>query len=231
MSNTNKIEVEYVAFHTRDDISVKNVLRLISSVESLYDVLYAKTIAERQHDDAIHALMHSVEELDHRMWPEFRMVWRAYLDFMRKRAYKGAPLLLPSFPGIPDIDKHLASPSTILGSLDAYRDRSDQLVIDRIRISSPGGFSFKGCGEVIVQLREFIKDIWYRNNQERVRGEMDLLEKALKIKKSFPQAFGGDSNVDRQLVAVALNGIEELRNLEREGVLLPPPDYVSKRPE
>ena len=231
MVNSNQVEVEFIAFHTRDDISAKNVVRLISSVESLYDVFYSKSVAERLHEDAIHALMHSVEELDHPMWHEFGMVWRDYLHVMRKRAYKGAPLLLPPFPGMPTLEQQLTPPSEIFRSLDAYRDQSDQLIIDRIRISSPGGFSFKGIGDVIKQLRELIKDIWYRNHQERVRGEMELLEKALKIKKSYPQAFGSDAVVDRHLLAVAKNGLEELRNLEREGVLLSPPDHVSKRPE
>jgi hypothetical protein len=58
---------------------------------------------------------------------------------------------------------------------------SEQLFIRRIEMASPGGFAFHGLGEPLTQLRELIKDLWYRNRQERQRGELQILREKLEL--------------------------------------------------
>jgi len=48
-------------------------------------------------------------------------------------------------------------------------------------MASPGGFSFSGLGEPLRQLRELIKDLWYRNRQERQRGELQILRDKIQV--------------------------------------------------
>jgi hypothetical protein len=62
----------------------------------------------------------------------------------------------------------------LLGS-SVYRALPEsRLQLHRIAISSPGIISFAGLGEPLKQLRELIKDIWYRNRQERRIGEIEV---------------------------------------------------------
>jgi hypothetical protein len=45
-------------------------------------------------------------------------------------------------------------------------------------MGSPGWISFEGLGEPIQQMRQFIKDIWYRNRQESRRGDQEIEQEA-----------------------------------------------------
>ena len=58
---------------------------------------------------------------------------------------------------------------------------SHELRIQRIEMASPGGFSLKGMGEPIQQLRELIKDLCYRNRQEKEQGDLQILKEKLEI--------------------------------------------------
>jgi hypothetical protein len=58
---------------------------------------------------------------------------------------------------------------------------SGDLEIQKIEMASPGGFTLRGLGEPIKQLRELIKDLWYRNRQERERGDLELVRQRLEI--------------------------------------------------
>ena len=42
-------------------------------------------------------------------------------------------------------------------------------------------FSLLGLGEPIRQIREFIKDVWYRNAHERQMAELERLKNATKV--------------------------------------------------
>jgi hypothetical protein len=76
------------------------------------------------------------------------------------------------------IDECLADPGLFIGP-------ADELVIERIQMASPGGFHLKGLGEPIRQLRELMKDMFYRNRQERQRGELALLRERLQLAVQF----------------------------------------------
>ncbi|MFA7335698.1 MAG: hypothetical protein WC028_02850 [Candidatus Obscuribacterales bacterium] len=40
-----------------------------------------------------------------------------------------------------------------------------------------GNFSFAGLAEVVKEFREVLKDLWYRNNQEKTLGELEIADK------------------------------------------------------
>ncbi|HEV3094828.1 MAG TPA: hypothetical protein VGY30_09970 [Solirubrobacteraceae bacterium] len=50
-------------------------------------------------------------------------------------------------------------------------------------------------GEPLHQLRELIKDIWFRNRQERIAGELDLLERRIQIAHTF--GLNGGEGIQR----------------------------------
>jgi hypothetical protein len=43
----------------------------------------------------------------------------------------------------------------------------------------------EGLGEPFRQVREFIKDLWFRNRQERRHGELDLLDRQLELAAKY----------------------------------------------
>jgi len=53
----------------------------------------------------------------------------------------------------------------------------ERLVLSSINFSSTGIFDLLGVASVLEQIREFIKDITYRNNQQKWAGRIELLQK------------------------------------------------------
>lgn len=65
-------------------------------------------------------------------------------------------------------------------------------------------FSFRGIGEPIRQLRELLKDLWYRNKHEKEQGEIELLRHRIELVQCHRNSSG--TNVS---VTCRLEGIEE----------------------
>jgi len=80
---------------------------------------------------------------------------------------------------------------------DQFVRAGSELSVHRIEIASPGGFSFAGLGEPIAQLRELIKDLWYRNRQESERGELEILKQTIAL-------FSQDTLNPEEIVLVAI---------------------------
>ena len=51
---------------------------------------------------------------------------------------------------------------------------SDELLVKSIEIHSPGDFNFLGIDKIIEQLRELIKDVLFRIQQEREAGDEEI---------------------------------------------------------
>lgn len=118
--------------------------------------------------------------------PHFDMLIHEWLRFMRRVGPMGTPFMFPFGP-MPGHTPE-SSPQSIAVEIDYYQSRPDEfmlaaheLVVDNIQMASPGGFSLRGLGEPIREIREFIKDLWYRNRQERERGELDILKEKLAL--------------------------------------------------
>lgn len=61
--------------------------------------------------------------------------------------------------------------------------RHHRLTIERIEIASPGIISFEGLAPIVEQLRELIKDVWYRNHAEKQQGRIQLEERTLDLQE------------------------------------------------
>ena len=59
----------------------------------------------------------------------------------------------------------------------------NELTIEQIVMNSPAEFNFKGIGETIKELRGVVKDLSYRNRQEKEYGDLEILEKKIQILK------------------------------------------------
>jgi len=162
---------------------------------------------------------------------EWRRIWRHLgpdaLQFMLPFGYQaGATQAVEAERAISfDLDYYLSNP-------EQYVPPSHELMIDRIEMASPGGFSLRGIGEPIHELRELIKDLCYRNRQERERGELEIIKQkiALVTRLNLPT---GPSQV---LVLAVSEDIQEIKRLVETGNLAlpgeeppPPPKQSTTR--
>jgi len=64
-----------------------------------------------------------------------------------------------------------------------YIKEGDELRIDRISMESPAEFNLKGADGIVKQLREFIKDIKYRNKIEEKMLQTELMRQQVSLMK------------------------------------------------
>jgi len=114
-------------------------------------------------------------------WMEMSHIWRKF-------AHRGLPPFMPwMMPFGGQLPPSAPAPRTddtlayLLDHSEEVMTPSEQLFVRRIEMASPGGFSFQGLGQPIEQLRELIKDLWYRNRQERQRGDLGILREKLAL--------------------------------------------------
>jgi hypothetical protein len=110
----------------------------------------------------------------------------------------------------------------------------DRLVVEAVRMGSDDFSFLMGLGEPIAQLREFIKDLFYRNRQERERGDMEIeqqkelhrLEVArqhLQLHRDYGDLLSGPAG---RVVLDTLEAASEVERLELEGKLVNVADNV-----
>ena len=104
-------------------------------------------------------------------------------------------------------------------------------MVYRIRLGSEGGFSFKGLFDfgippipgIMVQVREFIKDLSFRNKKEKQLKTFEVTEKALDIADRVltGMAEGGPEVRPLYVKALKVLGLEldNLLALESKGKL------------
>jgi hypothetical protein len=92
----------------------------------------------------------------------------------------------------------------------------DLLSIKSIRMESPGEINlWAGSGEVIHELREFIKDISFRNKQEFELGQLNILKKRLEIMQEH-----GISKIELTKLLLSINDdCLNLINLQNKNLL------------
>ena len=86
---------------------------------------------------------------------------------------------------------------------------------------------------LVEQFRELIRDLWYRNRQERAKGDLEIIRQFLELRRDHP-----DINVppprylqrSRQLIDVTAESVEKLRRLERDGKLVQIPENLDYEP-
>ncbi len=233
-------EEKLICFSTFGEWTARDVTSLIDSVAEIYDVFSSYRVITKLQRAQEEALLYRLERYEkyfhHPMYHEWYMVWRDLIrDWKKFGPSKSFPYqMLPSpFPQ-PLPEKQLPEAAEIFENIQLYRNIVEELKIDRIHIASPGGFSFSGLGEVIQQFRELIKDLCFRNQHEKRKGELEIIEHYLRLRDEYP-----DSNlppisailVDRKMINKIQTNIENIRRLEREGKLLPIAENIEKRPE
>jgi len=155
--------------------------------------------------------------------PHFDMLVHEWLRFVHRVGPRGAPFMFPfgAMPG--GTSSTESSAQTLAMEMDYYLSHPDEfmpppheLVIENIQMASPGSFNLRGLGEPLREIREFIKDIWYRNRQEQELGELQLLKKRLAL---ITQDNVAPAQI--QVLAVTIvDGNKELKPLIEEGKLV-----------
>lgn len=119
--------------------------------------------------------------------PHLEMFFHEWRRILRRYGPIAAQLLSPPGPGqaqAVDLPNRLLPSAEVdyyVSNRGEYLSSKEELNIKRIVITSPGGFSLEGLGEPIRELREFIKDMRYRNRQEREKGDLEILKQKLDI--------------------------------------------------
>lgn len=125
--------------------------------------------------------------------------------------------------------------SDILQSLRMYADEGARCRLHAARFASPGGFSFTGLAEIIKEFRELIKDVWYRNRQEKVKGQLEIIEQYLRIRGEYPNEVPTPPALppiawERILLETVDLALRRIQEMERDGKLLPVVDNMDHIP-
>lgn len=215
-SNT---ESEVLSFNTWDQWSAIDVSAFVDAVNGCYCSLLVV-------HDAIESTTREREQyvrMQEEAWRMYRHMgpphpeWERWMEKMiriwRKFGPRGFPPPIPwMYPMIPSaipgtsgtqaeatLSHHLSHPDEIMRA-------TDELQIHRIEMASPGGWSFRGLGEPLSQLRKLIKDVCYRNRQERQRGDLQILREKLELMAAYKLTI-------RQIDIVSTHVLGDLRRI------------------
>jgi hypothetical protein len=231
-------EEAVISFRTRRLWTTDELAIFVRSVGGLYNALFTVRILKQHEIRRFESLNESLLlfERSARSPVEFELLhlWRDLLRTQRKSG-KPSTTLVPPWPFAPEeVSQALPRTREVFDNLAFYVPEGELLHIRRIEMASPGGVSFQGLGEVVRELRELLKDVWFRNKQERVRGELDILKSYLDITVGHP-----DTPIplpqylrDRQyLLERSTKNIAQLRQLEASGKLEPVASNLDHTPK
>jgi hypothetical protein len=219
-----------IGFRTRGIWTTNDLTLLSTSIGNIYDLFLTKNIFHKSQVSYWENLDHWFHEyekyIDHPIVYDSYKIWKETLSLWRKTRLHYP---LPPFPpfNLPDqamlsLDKGTPDIEYIFNNLDFYSNEHERLQVYRIRISSPGGFSFQGIGKILKEIREMVKDLWYRNNQEKTKGELEIIKRYLdicreneEIKVPLPK-YLQKRNI---LIDETYKNIKQLRELESQNKL------------
>lgn len=236
MPNDNR--VGRIGFRTGATWTVGDLEAFASGVGLIYDALLTARIRrnlEQQSSEFLRRTMLDIEKYVQGPFAhEILYEWRRTVERWMQR--KGPRLFLFQPYGVPfgaDLLADLPPDEEIFANLELHAGRDDHLTLRRAEMSSPGGFSFQGLGDVVQQLRELIRDVWFRNRQDRIEGDLRLIEKVLEMRERHPDAdipLPPPLHRRRFLVDKAAEGVAKLKKLEEERKLLSPPEHLDYDP-
>jgi hypothetical protein len=182
-------ETDKLSFRTDESWTAFELSGVLQGLEGTYATfLLARhlAVAANQRKQQLGEEYERYLRLLEREGPHFDILVHEWLRFIRRVGPTGTPFMFPFGPiSVPALE---SSPQSLGVEIDYYQSRPDEfmspaqeLVIDNIQMASPGGFSLRGLGEPLREIREFIKDLWYRNRQERERGELEILKEKLAL--------------------------------------------------
>jgi len=219
------LEVESLGFRTEDNWTAYDLGRALSALDSIYSTFvltrHLSVLSSQRLQQSASQLERSLQILE-REGPHLDMLAHEWHRLLRRHGPEAASLLFPfgSFRGqgadqmaqnLPpaEVEYYLSNPSEYLPS-------THELRIKKIAIASPGGFSLEGLGEPLRELREFIKDLCYRNRQERHKGDLEILKQKLEI---VAQHNLTPVNV-QVLASSAISDAEEIADFIHSGQLM-----------
>lgn len=233
----------YIGFRFDFTWTANDLLVFTASVMNIYNAFLAVLIRqnyEERHYEFYEKQLHEFYKyheryIDHPIYFEFIEKWKELSRIWSKRLGPYPPPPFPFLFPFPTREAGVVLPDEyeVYQKIALYSGEYASLQIDRIIISSPGGFSFKGIGEIIKEIRELIKDLWYRNKQEKVKGELEIIEKYLRMRKDYsdinlPPPYSMPTS---KLVEIVSENVTKLRELEREKKLKAIPENLDYRPE
>lgn len=235
-------EIDYIGFRTDMTLTADDLVSLSSSVSTIYNVFLSYSVRlkhERLYyknlEKNIEKQFHLYERfIDHPIHYDMFKYWRRYL---KEWAHRRGPIPPPPLP-FPfqqqQFDIKIPSEEEIFEKIRRYSSENDRLRVHKIRVSSPGGFSFSGIGEIVKELRELIKDVWYRNKQEKTMGQLEIIDKCLSMKRdhyddNIPSFYSIPDG--SKLAEVVDAEIEKLKRLESERKLRSVPEYLDYDPD
>ena len=199
-------DVARVSFDTDGKWTARDVVTLVSAVSEIYDARLAAEIRgqlEMEYVESLRRLFRRSPSME-MLFEDLYHEWKTGSGSLHRH--------LLTFPLAP-LPVQLPEPSAIFSTLHHYVDRGEALQIDRIRIESPGSVSFAGIADIVGQLREFLKDILFRNRQERQMGEIKLLERFLRLQAEYSdsQFYISDSKL-HEIIGKSVVGLRSLRD-------------------
>lgn len=180
-------ELQLLEFHTTADWVVTDLISALDALEVTYTSFsLARYLAERERADARRLAETYLEQL-RRFGPDLDLMLYEWTRILRRlgpvaavRYFSAGLLGLPGSVALTasdptrEIEYYFANPTSFLST-------REELSVKRIEMASPGGFSLRGMGEPIKEIRELIKDLCYRNRQEKDRGDLEILEQKLAL--------------------------------------------------
>ncbi|MGE0266605.1 MAG: hypothetical protein AB7V06_28280 [Candidatus Obscuribacterales bacterium] len=216
-----------ITFLTDGTWTTHDLQLLAASVSQIYDARLATLLWTRRLIDDVEnrrrLLKKAFRDPKKRMPAPFFHEWyEVWTELLEKGELPVLPLGAP-FPFV--IQSDFPTPVQIYQALDLYADTSERCIILRAQMSSPGGFSFTGLGEIVKEFRELVKDLSYRNSQEKRKGELeikklevDLADKYLGLREHLTSSHGLTTTVEQ--------GLRGLIELERNGKLRPISEHI-----
>ena len=234
------IEKKIINFKTNGKWTLKDMQDLLMGISQTYNALYAVNVKQLEIDRALKSLAENLdnyyhywrEYIDYPIFRELLYSWRRLLEeyIHRRRPYP--PFLLPWFyPFIPyDISKIIEiDVIQIYKNIDIYMYPEQRLCIRKIVMESPGVVTLEGIGEIIKQIRELIKDLWYINRLEKQEKEIELkikkIEYAERLEKIL-RYYGQPIKPENELIEIITNSVSKLEQLEKDGKLENVPENI-----
>jgi hypothetical protein len=206
---------DFIAFRTKGAFSAHDLRRLTTSVETVYGVFLALDFLGGAASDPTDPRRALIDYYDLQLRSFLTKGWRfqqggppeAFSRFVRDRALRT------------DFDREATRFLELLREAPYRWMPEAELRVRTIVMRSPGYISFEGAGDFIKQIRHLIKDISFRNRQEKQAGDIKLAA-ALRALEALPisSPVRGAEMADNATLLLEA-GMDELFQLEEEGKL------------
>jgi len=222
-----------IGFKSNEIWTLNDLQKFTGSITEIYSVFSAIKIKENQEKRKSSNYKRILEDydhyfhkyLDHPMYFEFYELQRRIIKDYISGKIKNLPNLqfFPVTP-FPKFEEDIKQQSIfeIYSDISSYQSSDELIRIYRIKMASPGGFSFQGIGEILKEIREFIKDIWYRNKQDRICGQLEIIDKYLAIKDKYENSNSNlpPASNENEIRKILNNNVNNLKQLEKENKLI-----------